>query len=159
MLDKDTNNISLILNKNIINSVAWCSKEDYISAGGGYLPNDGKTCELMKTYCSTNRYGPITALNALYEQTKNWVNLSQNQITLPDAYKIAIASGTTFDGLTDISQASWLVGSYWTSTIPNSGDSAIAVVESAKKIMFPNPDESSILGIRPVITIAKSDIK
>ncbi len=67
---KDT--VNLILDHNTTATVAWITKEDYITAGGEDLSNDGGACQYGKQ-CSKNKYGPLTLLTQLKNDTKSWV--------------------------------------------------------------------------------------
>ena len=76
--DKDTdedNNGTLTLQQreNTVYSTPWCSKEDYISAGGTE-EDYGKN--------GKNDKGPITILNALENATKTWANVNNQAYTL-----------------------------------------------------------------------------
>ena len=57
------------------NLVTWFSKESYVSAGG--------TCP---TYgpCGSSTYGPIDAMQFLYNATKNWTNIEPINYTYDD---------------------------------------------------------------------------
>lgn len=72
------------------NTVAWVLKEDYLAVGGEDLSNDGGSCQYVNV-CTTNEYGPITALEYLKNSTKNWTKLTEFQINLPTEQQIAIA--------------------------------------------------------------------
>ena len=116
----------------------------------------------------------VTAKAALAERTTNWSNanggkLSEEQmstIKLPTAYQIAEAVGQTFSG-SDISELpSWLKSytktpvayGYWTST-PNAGDSDYAWYVYYDGIVSGSDVVNDYgYGVRPVITISKSNV-
>ena len=54
--------------------VAWITAEDYIKAGGEDLRNT-ESCVEGGCYCSSIDYGPITAMDYLYNATKDWINI------------------------------------------------------------------------------------
>ena len=66
---KDT--VNLILDHNTTAKAAWITKEDYIAAGGEDLSNVA-ACQYGKI-CSKNKYGPLTLLTQLKNDTKSWV--------------------------------------------------------------------------------------
>ena len=66
---KDT--VNLILDHNTTAKATWITKEDYITAGGEDLSNVA-ACQYGKL-CSKNKYGPLTLLTQLKNDTKSWV--------------------------------------------------------------------------------------
>lgn len=89
VLSKEGNNVNLIMNQNLINNVAWISKEDYISSGG--LESN------YSTYGNSNR-GPITIMNAIYDATKNWTNVPNINVNYTDEglhYGGLVTNGST----------------------------------------------------------------
>ena len=158
VLEKDEDNVSLIMSENITDSVAWITKEDYLNAGGAESDWD-KLC----TDCGNNSLGPITASKALSENTKIWTKLKQGQINLPTGQQIATAAGQSFDQSSEFSvsiQKDWLSGnSYWTST-PVIGRNPLAPNGAwyMNETRMLSDFATSASGIRPVITISKSQI-
>ncbi len=75
VIKDDGKEVTLIMNKNLGNRVAWISKEDYIAAGG-----------IESDYGSNgnNNKGPLTALKQLENLTKNWTNLKSYDYILED---------------------------------------------------------------------------
>jgi len=65
VINDDGNKVTLIMDRNIGNTVAWLSENDY--------NNIENYARLIAT--STTNYGPITALNYLNNQTLNWTNI------------------------------------------------------------------------------------
>lgn len=57
--------------KNIVNNVNWLSKSDYIKAGG-----------TLDNMSNGNGMGPITAISALEQATKNWTNVNTQKYTM-----------------------------------------------------------------------------
>ena len=177
VLENNTDTVSLIMYANIgvdgkaITSsstnkslVAWISKADYVAAGG--------TESDYGSYGNNNK-GPITVTKALKEYTTTWAKLLSSKITLPSTTQIAIASGKTFNGVDSIEDLpTWLndylqdkthsvpeVLGYWTST-PNADNSDLAWIVHCNGLManyFVGVETRH--GIRPVITISKSDIQ
>lgn len=104
--------VNLILSNNIcedgslatkdnVCKVAWILNDDYIKAGGTIDKNDGGRCQ-SEGYCSKNDLGPITAMNYLYNATKNWNNISNIEMNYIDSkdtesygYGGIITNGTT----------------------------------------------------------------
>ncbi len=75
VIKDDGEELTLIMNKNIGNTVAWISKEDYIAAGG---------TESEYGRYGNNELGPLTALNQLEDLTKEWTNIPAYNYTLED---------------------------------------------------------------------------
>ena len=163
VLETNGDNVSLIMNKNIDsngkgttsgNTVAWVTKEDYLAAGG--TSNDYGSF-------GNNKFGPITAEKALKKNTKTWTKLTESQISLPSYDQIYKAAGNKTSGL-----STWLYGNlnkssapsaYWTST-PNASDSGDAWNVLYDGSLSRGIDgDGSFSGVRPVITILKSQIK
>jgi len=61
------------MNKNLGNTVAWITKEDYEVAGGTNYGEYGN-----------NELGPLTALKQLEDLTKEWTNIPAYNYTLED---------------------------------------------------------------------------
>ena len=155
--------------------VEWISVEDYLAVGGKDL-SDEHNCKMGRE-CTTYEFGPITVENKLKENTKNWVKLNSSQVTLPTAYQIAIASGKIFDNSNDVSGLpTWLhdyadygpvhtvtdLRGYWTSTTASNYYTeyfyAWCVDEDRYGLAPMNLIGSGIIGIRPVITVLKSNL-
>lgn len=63
----DTNNkVTMIMDRNLGETVAWISVDDYVKASTENTNCEGDAC---------NDKGPITALNYLNDQTSNWTNI------------------------------------------------------------------------------------
>ena len=186
VLETSDNNVSLIMNANVDSNgkaltpsniptdkgtAAWIIDEDWKAAGGvitNEMKNDGGACQYAG-YCATNEYGPVSAEKKLKINTKGWIKLSPAQITLPTAYQIATASEKTFNNRQVVEIKTWLkdylrgatnnvsdVNGYWTSSPKNSS------VNSAWRVVYSegiNDHEVYVpYGIRPVITISKSQL-
>lgn len=158
---ENKNLVSLIMDSNIdengkaiksstINgpTVAWASLEDYV-ASGGLASNYGENGQTDK--------GPVTANKKLHEYTSNWVNLSQSQITLPDGISVlmAISFGDKLDFLKLHND---VMKKYWTSTISDN-DSTKIVIFNTTTTSFNNASPNEYYGIRPAITLSKSDLQ
>ena len=71
--------------ENVYNLVAWLSKDDYKNNGGsniGQFTDEGP-CQ-YGGYCSVNQLGPLTAMQFLYNATKDWTNISPVNYTYND---------------------------------------------------------------------------
>ena len=171
VLETNGNNVSLIAGMNLGTTVAWVTKEDYLAADGTEI-DWNKVC----VGCGNNNLGPITANKELKKRTSSWTKLDEDQITLPTGQQIAIAGGDTKwntgtygDGF---SSAKWLYSytkfttgtyGYWTSSPHTSRAYYAWIVECAgnlSKGSFNRNDirSSSDYGIRPVITVLKSNL-
>ena len=151
VLGTDGDNVKLIMNENLGNTVAWCDQS------------------------GTNPYDNVCAADganaALAERTSGWTKLSQSQITLPEGQDIADAMGDTEwndANYTGKVGPTWMYVNldgnngpygYWTST-PYSGssDSAWFVFSDGGFLYNSNVGTASINGVRPVITISKSNL-
>ena len=185
VLETSGDNVSLIMNANVDSNgkaitpdnipadkglVAWISKDDYIAAGGKDLSNDEGAC-MYDHICSTNDYGPITAEATLEINTKGWTKLVSSQITLPTAIQIATASRTTFDDSIINNLPTWLydyldgttnsvsgIYGYWTSSSYTSNDRYAWGVYYDISGTLENVNLLNSYGVRPVITISKSQL-
>ena len=173
VLETNEDNVSLIMNANIDSNgkaitpdnipddkglVAWCGDETLCKTNGAW----------------DNKKGPIVATEKLLSRTSAWIKIDESQITLPTGIQIAKAGGDTSWNDGDnmgTALSSWLydylayttheipdVYGYWTST-PNSSDSNFAwYVRFNGKLYSDTNMMGVIFGIRPVITIPKSQI-
>jgi len=150
VLGTDGDNVKLIMNENLGNTVAWCDQS-------GANPYDN--------VCAADGANAYLA-----SQTSGWTDLAQSQITLPDAQDIADAMGDTEwndANYTGTVGPTWLWVNfdgdngpygYWTST-PNSDSSYIAWnVGYGGDLSSDGVDNDSYFGVRPVITISKSNL-
>ncbi len=162
VLETNGDNVSLIMDRNIDsngkgttsgNTVAWVSKEDYIAAGG---------TESDYGNYGNNNLGPITAQKYLRSSTASWTKLTSSQISLPTYDQIKAANGGNGSSL-----PSWLYGNlnssskpfaYWTSTPNASLSHKASYVRYDGRFNLSNVDIDSDFGVRPVITISKSNI-
>lgn len=140
-----------ILDNSIKNKslVAWC--------------NDEIRCKINGNW--TNKNGPITALEALYNQTSNWIKLNKNQISLPTKNQLeSVFSDSMPAWLNDYMismkhDISYIAG-YWVYDYNPLGSNVAYSVDYVNTIGGGN----SILttqhfGIRPIITIPKYELK
>ncbi len=148
VLETNGDNVSLIMNKNIDsngkgttsgNTVAWCkSGKDNSCAADGAL-------EYLKT------------------STTGWTKLTESQISLPSYDQIYKAAGNKTSGL-----STWLYGNlhvnnsaphgYWTSTPRASYSNYAWYVYYGGSLNFRSVDYDDY-GVRPVITVSKSQMK
>ena len=144
VLREDGDNVKLIMNENLGYS-AWAESGD-------------------------NSEGPVTANAYLASQTSGWTKLSQSQITLPDAQDIADAMGDSEwadNNYTGTYGPDWMRTNldgdngpygYWTST-PYSADPSYAWhVDCYGNLVYNDVDNIDSRGVRPVITISKSNL-
>lgn len=110
--------------------------------------------------------GPITVNKILKEKTSSWTKLDEDQITLPSWQQIATAVGDTewTEGhSTGTKLPTWLHSytktpvtyGYWTSSTKNNHD---AYRVYAGGTLSGEHSEISGGGVRPVITISKSNL-
>ena len=144
VLEEGTDTVSLIMNENLGDRVAWNTS-------------------------GNNADGPVTALAYLEEQTSIWTV----EATLPTGQQIADAVGNTSwtsgSNPISLSSAPWLYGNlytssnkslpdgYWTST-PHSGLSNHAWRVYYSGHLNGYFGDSTSTGVRPVITVSKSQL-
>ena len=148
VLETNGDNVSLIMDRNIDsngkgttsgNTVAWCkSGKDNSCAADGAL-------EYLKT------------------STTGWTKLTESQISLPSYDQIYKAAGNKISVL-----STWLYGNlnvndsvpyvYWTSTPSASNSSDAWDVSYVGSLSSDNVDYSDYDGVRPVITVSKSNL-
>ena len=141
VLEENGDNVSLIAGFNLEGTVAWCK-----SGNDNSCAADG-------------------AKAALKERTSGWTKLTESQISLPSANQIATSAGRTFNG-NSVSVPTWLSSytktpvayGYWTSTPHASSSSSAWHVIYLGLLNSPNVDNVSNYGVRPVITVSKSNL-
>ncbi len=69
IIDDDGENLTLIMNQNLGDNVAWIIKEDYIAFGGTTSTWSNSSSGRINTK------GPRTALKTLEERTSDWTNI------------------------------------------------------------------------------------
>ena len=147
------NKVTLIMDRNIGNTVAWTNQEDYIAAGG--------TSSEYGSYGRVNK-GPLTALNYLESQTSNWTNITAKTYTLQDEqgrYKIQRIGART--RMLNYSEANSIISGdigptpgscYWV----NDTFSAVAAFRVASTVVSGlNVNYGHVCGVCPVIEISK----
>ncbi len=73
VIKDDGEELTLIMNKNLVDTVAWISQTDYEESGGTNYGEYGN-----------NELGPLTALKQLEDLTKEWTNIPAYNYTLED---------------------------------------------------------------------------
>ena len=157
--DATTNTLTLIMDRNIGETVAWVTKDDYISAGG--------TEADYGTYGSNNK-GPITALNYLESQTSGWINIAPQDYTLTDSkYGTMTRTNARARMLTEteanaIISNDWSYGNlsqppygYWTSSARADVADGVWFVSYGGGVAETSVDYDYDIGVRPVIEISK----
>ena len=76
VIDDTNGELTLLMNKNIGDGVDWITNWDYKDIGGTNWPSHNRS--------GVNDMGPITALNYLEDQTKEWTNIPTYDYTLED---------------------------------------------------------------------------
>ena len=160
VLETSGDNVSLIAGFNLGDAVAWVTKEDYLAAGGTEV-DWNKECK----DCGSGNLGPVTANKALQERTSGWTKINQNQKSLPTYNQIATASGNNTNNLPTWlnSHTKFISGSskYWTTSLidPDShGVWGVLRSGNAGILVGFNITYDIDCGIRPVITISKSQL-
>ena len=144
VLDKTETKVSLIMNNNLGDSVEWSNDTK------NHRDDDEST-------------QAVVAKSALAERTASWTTLNQSQIKLPSKAELTTAAGNMTFGF---SQAMWIVtgnADYWTSTPYESSlyDAyyvAISNYNFLTDAVSKTISSVAIHGIRPVITISKSQL-
>ena len=143
--------VSLIMNKNL-ESAAWVTKEDYLAAGG--TESDYGTN-------GNNSLGPITANKVLAEKTTNWTKLvDKSKITLPTYQQLKKVYTRNLPWLI-VGVGRTSADAYWTSTASSSSVSTSWTMFYDKHIVEYYIGRISVYngeGVRPVITISKSNL-
>ena len=134
-----SNEVTLIMDSDIVEEIEWLTVDRYITAGGQDLSNDDDACQHM-SLCVTTEYGPLTALEALQEATKNW----EVKVNMPTKEQIsAVSYGNFFN-------YPWLGSGYWVSSY----DSGLWAHWISLEFVPANPSNEKY-GVRPVITLPK----
>jgi len=139
VLGTDGDNVKLIMNENLGNTVAWCDQN-------GDNPDDN--------VCAADGANAYLA-----SQTSGWAKLSQSQITLPSYDDMSSVQGQTWMRTNlDADNSEYAYG-YWTSTPDSDGSSdAWHVGYSGYLHNFRGVDYVYDIGVRPVITIEKTNM-
>ena len=166
----DGNTLTLIMDRNIGEPVAWLSAEDYKLNGGMDLSNDGGACQ-YNNICASGVKGPITALKYLEIQTNGWVNIEVRDYQYIDSGYGTISRKNvrskilTKAELEEIIQYSWacknlngITSKYWTSSLIEDDPYRSYIGEIGAIILDEMVTESMNAGVRPVIEIAKTII-
>ena len=159
VVSDENNTVTLLMNKNIGETMAWINETDYLNAGGNQT--DWNNFENM------NVYGPITALNYLESQTNDWTNIEAKNYVLTDSvYGTMTRTNVRARMLTlieanAISSYDWSYGNlydnifaYWLSSASEnySSDASAMFDGSVGSRDVGNGDN---FGVRPVIELSK----
>ena len=163
------NKVTLLMDRNIGETVAWITQKDYLDAGGAAL-NWGEY--------GNNSKGPLTALNYLESQTSDWENIiAQEYKYTDDKYGTILRTNARTRMLTQTEVSSlgcyenstscpeWLYinldypsNGYWiSSTYATSDDGTwfLGLVNYVPSLYSEAVIYSTIQGVRPVIEISK----
>ena len=175
ILETNGDNVSLIMNANVgkdgkaitssstdKGTVAWISKEDYLTAGG---------IEDAYNDYRNNHLGPITAEKTLKTNTKGWIKINQNQISLPTGQQIrSLASKDADDDVAFsyyTSLPTWLISNidlnnytygYWLSTVSKNMANNRPQCVNNDGNPYVDVNATEYYGVRPVITVSKSNL-
>ena len=150
VLETNGDNVSLIMDKNI--------------ASNGKGTTSGNTLAWCKSG-SDNSCAADGALEYLKTSTTGWTKLTESQISLPSYDQIYKAAGNKTSGL-----PTWLYGNlnspssgstpyaYWTSTPDASNSYSAWYVDSVGYLSLTFVGRGSDYGVRPVITVSKSNL-
>ena len=161
VLSKTDSEVSLIMNKNLgISNVGWCDDETLCKYNGYYWTHE-----------------PLVANSVLETRTENWNKITdKSKIALPTATQIATASGKSYNGYSVFGLPMWLYDymkgtthpksseyGYWTDSTTNcivssSGCDPVALNVSYEGNAGGRDFTNYKSGIRPVITISKSQL-
>ena len=182
VLETSGDNVSLIMNANVDSNgkaitsnniptdrgyIDWISMEDYLAAGGT-IDDWNVTCLGI---CGNINLGPITANKILKERTSTWTKLDEDQIILPTGQQIASAGGDTKWNVSTqgsgFRSAKWLYSytsfasklpmGYWTSP-PDVSNASYAWYVGFEGKMYKAVVGGPSVGVRPVITVSKSNL-
>jgi len=175
VIDDTGTKLTLIMDRNLGENVAWINAEDYIKANNKNANPD--TCEF--TSCSDE--GPLTALNELMIRTNEWINIPEIKYTYSDDSGIMrysdfdiimrsrILTNTEINNIKiacDGAIPDWLYGNlkntgdnntegYWLSTANNTQVYYATFMGYGGSSFRNNIDINWMYGIRPVIEISK----
>ena len=148
VLETNGDNVSLIMNKNIDSN--------------GKGTTSGNTVDWCKSGAD-NSCAADGALEYLKTSTTGWTKLTESQISLPSYDQLYKAAGNKTSGL-----STWLYGNlnvnnsvpyaYWTSTPYASRSSNAWYVHSGGSLSDVSVDGVEVIGVRPVITVSKSNL-
>ena len=149
VLETNGDNVSLIMDRNIDSN--------------GKGTTSGNTVAWCKSGSHHNSCAADGALEYLKTSTTGWAKLTESQISLPSYDQIYKAAGNKTSGL-----STWLYGNlnrfsapyaYWTST-PHASNSYYAWIVLYDGNLLNNyvVDNDGRSGVRPVITVSKSNL-
>ena len=158
-----SNKVTLLMDSNIGEAVAWITKTDYLTAGGTEAEWDTGCDE-----CGNNNKGPITALNYLESQTSGWINIAPQDYTLTDSkYGTMTRTNARARMLTEteanaIISNDWSYGNlsqppygYWTSSARADVADGVWFVSYGGGVAETSVDYDYDIGVRSVIEISK----
>ena len=158
-----SNKVTLLMEKNIGETVAWINKSDYITSGGTELGWNAECDD-----CGNNNKGPITALNYLESQTSGWTNIAPQDYTLTDSvYGTITRTNVRARMLTEtevkaIISNDWSYGNlsqtpygYWTSFVSAGNATSAWGVDRYGGFYDGGVSNAYECGVRPVIEISK----
>ena len=90
VIDETDNEVTLIMDRNIGDNIAWASEEDY-------------GCGVAGDYCALNDKGPITAVKTLKARTSSWTNIPEREYIYSDG-----VAATRYQSFTETMRARML---------------------------------------------------
>ena len=143
VIEEKENQVLFIMDSNIGNS-ACLTKEDYVANGGSESNYTGGRIQTGSS--------PLTALNYLKQFTKNW---NQVEVSLPKYSQLNSISPN--DWLIEITRNSLYNSGYLLDYV--SGWGCGKAIVSSGSVTMSYDAASYMFGIRPVITVLKSEIQ
>ena len=162
VLENNTDTVSLIMKENYTDSyvpktTAWCTD-------GG---TSNKTCKNITATGSNASTG-----KDYLGHIKSIFNKEGVTVSFPSASQIAIASGKTFNNSGIYNLPTWLydylsstthpvsgVNGYWTTTPQAASSTNAWYVSNSGNVSTGSINSASVISVRPVITLSKSDIQ
>ncbi|MBE6144452.1 MAG: DUF1566 domain-containing protein [Firmicutes bacterium] len=115
VVSDESNIVTLLMDRNIGETVAWITQGDYELAGGiitDEFLNDGSHCQ-FGGFCSKNDKGPITALNYLETKTSSWANIAPKDFTLTDSVYGTMTRSNARARMLTITEANAIIDYDW----------------------------------------------
>ena len=174
VISDDGEEVTLIMDRNLGDKVAWVDETGYVNAGGKNWPSYG-----------ANNKGPVTAILALKERTMTWTNMELKEYVYSDdggnnRYQTFTETMRTrmitYTETTDMlncgannrscpsylytnlssSNTAELPNGYWTSSANSSYSNGAWHIDYQGRIVNCSVNNQNLDGVRPVITVSRS---